>query len=65
MGAGRHLGNSSLARRVALRVALDGATATAKEQWDMGARIRDVAQAADGAIWLLQDDGKLVRLAKR
>ncbi|MDE0877434.1 MAG: PQQ-dependent sugar dehydrogenase [Sphingomonas bacterium] len=54
------LGSESL-----IRVALDGATATAKEQWDMGARIRDVAQAADGAIWLLQDDGKLVRLAKR
>jgi aldose sugar dehydrogenase len=47
------------------RIALDGAKATPKDQWKMGARIRDVAQAPDGAIWLLQDDGKLVRLAKR
>lgn len=48
-----------------IRVALSGDTATVADQWDMGARIRDVAQAPDGAIWVLQDDGKLVRLTPK
>ena len=59
----------ALSGKALIRVALDGARATAKEQWDMGARIRDVAQAPDGAIWVLEDggrgsDGALLRLAK-
>ncbi len=45
-----------------IRVTLNGDTATVAEQWRMGARIRDVAQAPDGSIWLLEDEGKLVRL---
>lgn len=47
-----------------VRVHLDGTTATKADQWDMGARIRDVVQGPDGAIWLLTDgpDGKLLRL---
>ena len=50
-----------------MRVTVNGATAKAAEFWDMGARIRDVAQAPDGSIWLLEDgtrgsDGKLLRL---
>jgi glucose/arabinose dehydrogenase len=56
---------AGLGSETLIRVALDGAKAMPKDQWKMGARIRDVAQAPDGAIWLLQDDGKLVRLAKR
>jgi glucose/arabinose dehydrogenase len=40
------------------RVTLDGASARPAEFWDMGTRIRDVAQAPDGAIWLLEDGGK-------
>ena len=34
------------------------------ERWDMGARIRDVGIAADGAIWLVEDgnSGRLMRL---
>ncbi|TGR23190.1 MULTISPECIES: PQQ-dependent sugar dehydrogenase [unclassified Mesorhizobium] len=34
------------------------------ERWDMGARIRDVAVAADGAVWVIEDSshGGLVRL---
>ena len=33
---------------------------------DLGERIRDVAVAADGAVWAITDetDGKLVRLAR-
>jgi glucose/arabinose dehydrogenase len=39
----------------------------AAENWDMGARIRDVAIASDGAIWVIEDSerGRLLRLAKR
>lgn len=34
------------------------------DRWDMGARIRDVAVAADGAVWVIEDDnpGRLLRL---
>ena len=60
---------AALSGEALIRVAVDGATATAKEQWDMGTRIRDVAQAPDGSIWLLEDGGRgaggrLLRLAK-
>mgnify|MGYP006393240997 CR=1 FL=1 len=34
------------------------------DRWDMGARIRDVAVAPDGAVWLIEDSnpGRLLRL---
>jgi glucose/arabinose dehydrogenase len=37
------------------------------ERWNMGARIRDVAVAPDGAVWLLEDgsSAKLLRLTPR
>ncbi len=41
-----------------VRVKLDGESATKAEQWDMGARIREVEQGPDGALWLLEDGGK-------
>jgi aldose sugar dehydrogenase len=55
------LGSTSL-----LRVTLDGETAAKADQWDMGARIREVEQGPDGAIWLLEDgnDGSEGRLLK-
>lgn len=38
------------------RITFDGkGGATAAERWDVGHRIRDVAVAPDGAIWLLED----------
>lgn len=49
---------AALSDKSLIRVAVDGVRATAKDQWDMGTRIRDVAQAPDGAIWLLEDGGK-------
>ncbi len=60
---------AGLGSKTLIRVALDGAKATAVDQWAMGARIRDVAQAPDGAIWVLEDGGRgsngaLLRLAK-
>lgn len=47
-----------------IRVVLTGDRAQAVNHWAMKARIRDVAEAPDGAIWLLQDDGDLVRLGR-
>jgi glucose/arabinose dehydrogenase len=41
-----------------VRVKLDGETASKADQWDMGARIREVEQGPDGALWLLEDGGR-------
>ena len=48
-----------------IRVALAGDTAKVANQYKIGERVRDVAQGPDGAIWLLEDAGKLVRLSKK
>ena len=58
---------SGLGSAALLRVALSGAQAAKADQWDMGMRIRDVAVAADGAVWLLGDGSgaKLLRLTPR
>ncbi|MGI4730577.1 MAG: PQQ-dependent sugar dehydrogenase [Janthinobacterium lividum] len=57
----------ALSGEALVRVSLAGGVAKPADQWSMDARIRDVAQAPDGAIWLLQDgDGaKLLRLTPR
>jgi glucose/arabinose dehydrogenase len=49
---------ASLGAEGIARVTLDGATARPAEFWAMGTRIRDLAQAPDGAIWALEDGGK-------
>ncbi|WP_414712768.1 PQQ-dependent sugar dehydrogenase [Sphingomonas sp.] len=41
-----------------LRASVKGDTATAENAWDFGTRIRDIAQAPDGAIWVLEDGGR-------
>lgn len=54
-----------LASTALVRVAFDGkGGADEAERWDMGARIRDVAVAPDGTLWLIEDDnpGRLLRL---
>jgi glucose/arabinose dehydrogenase len=57
-----------LARPSLRRLTLDGQKVTAEETLleDLGARIRDVRQGPDGALYLLTDDenGKLLRLVK-
>ncbi|QNQ08837.1 PQQ-dependent sugar dehydrogenase [Sphingomonas alpina] len=55
-----------LSSRALLRVDLDGTNAKKGDQWDMGARIREVEQGPDGAIWMLEDgsDGSQGRLIK-
>ena len=47
-----------------IRVDLAGVKASKGDEWPMNARIRDVEQAPDGAIWLLEDgaNARLLRL---
>lgn len=53
-----------------VRVTVSGDTATPADFWNFGTRIRDVAQAPDGSIWLLEDGeggagGRLMRLTPK
>ena len=54
----------ALSGQALIRVDLDGGNATKADQWDMGQRIRDVAQGPDGSIWLVEDTpgGRLLQL---
>jgi aldose sugar dehydrogenase len=47
---------SGLGTRSLVRIAFDGkGGAKAVERWELGKRIRDVTQAPDGTLWLLED----------
>lgn len=54
----------ALSGEALVRVDLDGTTAGDDEIFEMGERIREVAEGPDGAIWLLEDAGagRLLRL---
>lgn len=52
----------ALSGQALIRVDLDGAEAADGDQWDLGQRIREVEQAPDGTIWLLTDEGQVLRL---
>jgi glucose/arabinose dehydrogenase len=57
----------ALSGEALIRVEVNGAVARKADQWDMGTRIRDVAEGPDGAIYLLEDgeegaNGKLLKL---
>lgn len=54
----------ALSGEALIRLSLDGRAVAGEERLAMGARIRDVRQAPDGAVWLLTDgeDGRLLRL---
>jgi glucose/arabinose dehydrogenase len=59
-----------LGAKALVRVKLDGENATKADQWDLGARIREVEQGPDGAIWLLEDEyrgseGRLLKLTPK
>ncbi|TVV75268.1 PQQ-dependent sugar dehydrogenase [Sphingomonas solaris] len=54
-----------LSSKALVRIAFDGDTAREAERFDMGARIREVEQGPDGALWVLEDGesgGRLLRL---
>ena len=53
-----------LASEALVRVEFNDNSATEAERFKMGARIREVEQAPDGALWVLQDgdEAKLVRI---
>ena len=45
-----------LASKTLIRVTFDASGgATVHERWDVGHRIRDVAVAPDGAVWMIED----------
>ena len=48
-----------------MRVAIDGESAREVARYPLGTRIRDIAQATDGSIWVIEDGkhGRLRRLA--
>jgi aldose sugar dehydrogenase len=59
-----------LSGQALVHIDLDGANAREAGRWDMGARIREVEQAPDGSIYLLEDQqggsgGRLLRLTPR
>ncbi len=59
-----------LSGQALIRVDIDGTNAKKGDQWDMGARIREVEQGPDGAIWLLEDgaqgsQGRLLKLTPK
>jgi aldose sugar dehydrogenase len=51
-----------------IRIAFGGANgAREADRWDMGHRIRDVAEGPDGALWVIEDEdaGRLVKLTPK
>ncbi|HVQ08118.1 MAG TPA: PQQ-dependent sugar dehydrogenase [Allosphingosinicella sp.] len=61
---------AGLSGQVLVHIDLDGANAREAARWDMGERIREVEQAPDGSIYLLEDQqgasgGRLLRLTPR
>lgn len=54
----------ALSGQALLRVDVQGQNAVKGDEWDMGARVREVEQGPDGTLWLLQDapDGRLLHL---
>jgi aldose sugar dehydrogenase len=57
----------TLAGQSVVRVTISGTTATEAVRYDMGARIREVEQGPDGAIWALEDggSGRLLKLTPK
>jgi glucose/arabinose dehydrogenase len=52
----------ALSGQALLHADLNGARARKADQWDMGARIREVEQGPRGEVYLLEDRGRLLRL---
>ena len=54
----------ALSGRALVRVALEGDAARERERFAWGARVREVEEAPDGSVWVLEDapSGRLLRL---
>ena len=52
----------ALSGEALIRVDIDGDKAVKADQWAMDARIRSVDQGPDGSVYLLEDEGRLLRL---
>lgn len=52
----------ALSGKAFIRIDIDGDKARKADQWPMGERIRAVDQGPDGAVYLLEDKGRLLRL---
>jgi aldose sugar dehydrogenase len=57
----------ALGGQALIRIDLNGELAIKGDEWDMGERIRDVDQATDGSIWIIEDGsaGRLLRLTPK
>ena len=59
---------AGLSSRAIIRIETDGERAREVERYDMGSRIRSVAEGPDGALWVLEDErvpdsqGRLLKL---
>lgn len=49
---------AGLSSQAIIRIEIDGESATEAERFAMGARIRSVVQGPQGALWVLEDDGR-------
>ena len=59
---------SGLVSEGIIRVTFDGkGGATAAQRWSVGKRVRDIEEAPDGSLWLLEDNapGGLFRLTPK
>ncbi|MEM7278824.1 MAG: PQQ-dependent sugar dehydrogenase [Pseudomonadota bacterium] len=61
---------AGLSSEAIIRIEVDGKSAKEVERYEMGARIRSVAQDPAGNLWVLEDDfrdstGRLLKLGKR
>lgn len=53
----------ALSGEALIRVDLDGTDAAKGDEWPMDHRVREVEQAPDGSLWLLTDEGQVLRLS--
>ena len=55
---------AGLASRAIIRVEIDGDSAREIERFDLGARVREIEQGPEGALWVLEDKdgGRLLKL---
>ena len=58
---------AGLSSKAIIRIELEGDTAREVERFDMGARIRGIAEGPDGALWVLEDgsQGRLLKLTPK